>query len=380
MTAATHHRLRALAVALAVLPVLPAAAQRPPVTVPAAGTTATRFTHAFDRAAPQPLQLWAPRTVLGFDEVVHGHGRLHVTCTDVPAHGRCPRSDTGEGPAGRRPILLEFHEQRSGQRREVAVSGWLERVEWERSCSDDYWDKSEYPLWTSATRECHVPPAGSAATLQVAAMDFATLVAGRWRAELHLDVRSGVGGAVLGRHVLIVEVTVSDPGRASIHLPEHGASAARMDLQLKRRNHPPPASLSGEAVLDMCLYDGLGSHSSALTLVAREEGPGVPGRPPGVFSVWHHGGGRAPHERIDYRLHLLHAGRTIALAPEAPTVLAGIDSAELRPVLLPGMDQTVHCIPTPLTFITPPVLAADKRDGRYQGELTLEMRLPTRRP
>ncbi|PAL06172.1 hypothetical protein B8W90_11810, partial [Staphylococcus hominis] len=48
----------------------PAAAQRPPVTTPAAGTTVTTLTHAFDRAAPQPLPLWAPRTVLGFDEVV----------------------------------------------------------------------------------------------------------------------------------------------------------------------------------------------------------------------------------------------------------------------------------------------------------------------
>ncbi len=197
----------------------PAAAQRPPVTTPAAGTTVTTLSHAFDRAAPQPLPLWTPRTVLGFDEVVHGHGRLHITCTDDPTRGRCPRSDTGEGPTGRQPILLEFHEPRSGQRREIGVSGWMERVEWERSCSDDYWDKSEYPLWTSATRECHVAPAGTAATLQVAASDIGALVAGRWRAELHLDVRGGVGGAVLGRHVFVLEVTVTDTERAAIHLP-----------------------------------------------------------------------------------------------------------------------------------------------------------------
>ena len=360
--------------------VAPAAAQRPPVTTPAAGTTVTTLSHAFDRAAPQPLQLWAPRTVLGFDEVVNGHGRLHVTCTDVPANGRCPRSDTGEGPTGRQPILLEFHEPRSGQRREVAVSGWMERVEWERSCSDDYWDKSEYPLWTSATRECHVAPAGTAATLQVTSTDIGTLVAGRWQAELHLDVRGGVGGAVLGRHVFVLAVTVTDPDRAAIHLPEHGGSAGQVDLQLQLRAVPPPASIGGEAVLEVCLYDGLGAHSSQLVLVARDRGPDVPGRPRDAFSVWHHAGGRAPHERIDYRLQLLHAGTTIDLHREAHTVLAGIDSAELRPVLLPGMDQSVHCVPTPLTFITPRVPAAEKRDGRYQGDLTLEMRLPTRRP
>jgi hypothetical protein len=371
---------RALLVVLALLFALPAAAQRPPVTVPPGGTTVTTLAHAFDRAAPLPLSLWRPRTVLGFGEVALGHGRLHVTCTDVPARGRCPRNDTGEGPTGRRPILLEFHEQRSGQRREVGVTGWLERAEWERTCSDDYWDKSEYPLWTSAIRDCHVPPAGTAATLDVPALELGTLVAGRWRAELHLDVRGGAAGAVLGRHVFVLEVTVSDTARAAIHLPDFGASAGQVDLQLQLRPSPPPASVGGEAVLDVCLYDGLGSHSSQLVLIARDGGPGVPGRPREHFSVWHQGGGRAPHDRLDYRLQLAHAGQSIALHPDTHTVLAGIDTAALRPVVLPGMDQAVHCVPTPLTLVTPRVPAAGKRDGRYQGDLTLEMRLPTHRP
>lgn len=358
----------------------PAAAQRPPVTLPAAGTTVTTHHHAFDRSTPQSLQLWTPRTVLGFQEVIHGHGRIHVTCTDTPARGRCPRTDSGEGPTGRSPIQLEFHEQRSGQRSVIAVIGLLERVEWERACSNDYWDKSEYPLWTSATRECHVAPGGTAATLEIAARDIALLVAGRWQAELHLDVRSGLGGAVLGRHVFVLEVIVTDPDRAAIHFPEQGGSVAPMDLQLQVRTHPPPASVGGEGVLEMCLYDGLGSLSSQLVLIARDGGPDVPGRPQGHFSVWHPRGGRAAQDRIDYRLQLLHAGRRIDLPRDAHTVLDGIDSAELRPVLLPGMEQTVHCVPTPLTFLTPPFPAADKRDGRYQGDLTLEMRLPTGRP
>jgi len=369
-----------IAIALALLPALPAAAQRPPVTVPTPGTTLTTLQHAFDRAAPQPLQLWPPRTVLGYQDGTHGHGGLHVTCTDVPARGRCPRSDSGEGPTGRRAVQLEFHEQRSGQRREIGVTGWLERIEWERTCSEDYWEKSEYPLWTSTTRECHIAPSGTAATLQLEAMDLAALVAGRWQAELHLDVRSGLGGAVLGRQVFVLDVTVTDPGRAAIHLPGHGAAGARMDLQLELRRQPPPASVGGQGVLDMCLYDGLGSLSSQLVLIARDGGPDVPDRPPPLFSVWHQGGGRALHERIDYRLQVLHGGRRLDLHPGVHTLLEGIDTAELRPVVLPGMDQPVHCVPTPLTFLTPRFPAADKREGRYEGDLTLEMRLPTRRP
>ena len=60
-------------------------------------------------------------------------------------------------------------------------------------------------------------------------------------------------------------------------------------------------------------------------------------------------------------------------------LLRGIDTAELRLVMLPDMNQWVYCVPTPLTLETPRVPASEKREGYYDGRLKLEMRLPTDR-
>ncbi|WP_325051575.1 CfaE/CblD family pilus tip adhesin [Stenotrophomonas sp. ZAC14D2_NAIMI4_7] len=53
---------------------------------------------------------------------------------------------------------------------------------------------------------------------------------------------------------------------------------------------------------------------------------------------------------------------------------------KLRLVVLPGMTQPVFCVPTPLTLETPSFDASSKRHGHYEGELQVELRLPTSRP
>ena len=48
--------------------------------------------------------------------------------------------------------------------------------------------------------------------------------------------------------------------------------------------------------------------------------------------------------------------------------------------MLPGISQPVYCVPTPLTLLTPPTPVASKRPGLYEGELTVELRVPTAKP
>lgn len=364
-----------LCILVLLLPAAVAQAQRPPLTVPPGGTTSVTLAHGFDRAAPQALELWAPRTVLGYDQGTQGYGRLHVTCTDDPARGRCPQADTGQGPVGPASLHLEFREQRSGQRITLALTGSLERIEWERTCSDDYWDKAVFPLWTSGHRDCHIPPSGTAATLLLEASEIVQLVAGRWRGELHLDLRHA-GGALVGRRVFVLEIVVSDHTRATLHLPAFGSSTGRVQIPLDYRALPLPASIGGSAVLDLCLYDGVGAHSPSLLLGAHDAGPEA-GR---AFSIWHEGGGSGAQDRIDYELRLHHGDRELALDNHAELTLDGMDSAALRAVTLPGLPHPVYCVPMALRLQVPRVPAAGKRHGRYHGALLLHMRLPTRRP
>ncbi len=60
--------------------------------------------------------------------------------------------------------------------------------------------------------------------------------------------------------------------------------------------------------------------------------------------------------------------------------LNGIDSAELRLVVLPGMSLPVYCVPTPLTLEVPRVDASSKTEGYYQGNLTIVLNVPTGTP
>ncbi len=353
-------------------------AQRPPLTTPATGVITTEVARSFDRSAPEALELWAPRTVLGYGEVDLNYGKIHLTCGADPALGRCPTRDTGES-SGRSRFTLQFAEARSGQRMDIAVTGWLERVEWQRNCSTDYWNRADFPLWTSFQNQCIVPPGGTGAALMLQSEDIGELVAGRWTAELRLHLRIDPDGPIIATHVFKFDLTITDRDRVMIYLPEFGLAPPLVGLQLDYRPVPYPATIGGTTVLDMCLYDGIGSQSEYLGITARDMGPAAPGRPDTQYSVWHRDGGREPHDRVDYQLTLAYNGQRIALRNNDEVLLRGIDTAELRLVMLPGMNQWVYCVPTPLTLDTPRVPAADKREGYYQGRLTLEMRLPTTR-
>ncbi|MBH1835990.1 pilin protein [Stenotrophomonas maltophilia] len=356
-----------------------ALAQRPPATTPATGVITTDIVRTFDRSAPEALELWAPRTVLGYGEVELGYGKIHLTCDEDPAYGRCPTRDTQEGPVSHASFPLQFRELRSGQDIGIDVVGWTERAEWQRTCSDDFWDKNRYPLWSSTTRDCQIPPGGTAARLIIHSEDVGNLVAGRWRAELRLNLRIDPDGPIVATHVFRFDLTITDRDRTMIYLPEFGMAEPLVGLQLDYRPVPSPGTIGGTAVLDMCLYDGMGSQSEYLAITARDMGPSAPGRPASQYSVWHRDGGREAQDRLDYQLTLDHSGQKIALRNNEEVLLRGIDTAELRLVMLPDMNQWVYCVPTPLTLETPRVPASEKREGYYDGRLKLEMRLPTDR-
>lgn len=355
-----------------------ALAQRPPATTPATGVITTDIVRTFDRSAPEALELWAPRTVLGYGEVGLGYGKIHLTCGDEPEYGQCPTRDTGDS-SGRSRFPISFSEARSGQKIDVAVTGWLERVEWERNCTVDYWNNAEFPLWSSFQNECMVPPGGTGAALQLHSDDVQQLVAGRWTAELRLNLRVDPDGPIIATHVFRFDLTITDRDRTMIYLPEFGMAEPLVGLQLDYRPIPSPGTIGGTAVLDMCLYDGMGSQSEYLAITARDMGPSAPGRPASQYSVWHRDGGREAQDRLDYQLTLDHSGQKIALRNNEEVLLRGIDTAELRLVMLPDMNQWVYCVPTPLTLETPRVPASEKREGYYDGRLKLEMRLPTDR-
>ncbi|HHA2819689.1 TPA: CfaE/CblD family pilus tip adhesin [Stenotrophomonas maltophilia] len=353
-------------------------AQRPPETHPSSARQ--DIVMSWDRSAmPGDIELWAPRTVLGYDHLapLRQYGRLFVTCgSGNPEGGKCPLSDTEESGSAISSVRVVFTEARSGLRTEVVISGALQRIHASQFCFLDYWEPQQRPLWTSYINNCRQePPGGTGATLWLSSREVQRLVAGRWSAKLKLETKRPPD-ELLAETEFTFDFTITDYDAVSIYFPEFPQTTPNVDLNLSY--DPLAQTVGGRKPLDMCLYDGLGSQSEYLGLTVTD----TSGRPPGAlgYSLWHDDGGSNDDQRLDYMIELEHAGVRRRMANGVEEQLRGIDTAKLRLVLLPGMTQPVFCVPTPLLLTTPRVPITEQRAGGYEGQLKVELRLPTTRP
>lgn len=358
-----------------------ASAQRPPETHPSSDHQTITLT--FDRSSPPgDVVLWAPRTVLGYStDTTLKYGTIHLTCiseTDSGA-GKCPVRGDESPTAKTSTVALRMIERRSGFRSEVQISGALKRVMSGRACSLDYWEPGTQALWAAQYSLCvNDEPIGTGLELALPAGELRKLVAGRWNAELILNLRADPTGPILATYTFAFDLTITDHNNVAIYFPLFDFSAPLVDLNLQYNPISHPPSIGGSTVLDMCLYDGLGSQSEFLGVTVRNRDPRPPG--PSGFSVWHEDGATTDRDRVDLTISLDHDGRKVPMTNGVEQELRGIDTAKLRLVVLPGMIQPVYCVPTPLTLETPSFDASTKRHGHYEGELQVELRLPTSRP
>ena len=184
---------------------------------------------------------------------------------------------------------------------------------------------------------------------------------------MRLKIKADPAAAPVATATFNFDFTVTDYDAISIYFPTFDTVAPLVNLDL--RYDPIQKVVGGRKQLDMCLYDGLGSQSEYLDVTVRDSGP----RPPAGsdFSLWHRDGGSDASQRLDYRVHLDYGGHRLAMKHNVKQQLRGIDSAQLRLVMLPGISQPVYCVPTPLTLETPPTPIASQRPGLYEGELTV---------
>lgn len=356
-------------------------AQQPPETHPA--SEQRNVVLSYDRGTlPGDQVLWAERTVLGYSTDTNlKYGQIHITCgsNSDSGKGRCPTEDSLEDSSAGGTIRLRFIERRSGLRTEMELHGWIQRAASVANCGD-YWAVRQRPFWTSFGSPCvGRPPGGTGVALALPQRELEKLVAGRWDATLELFLRADPAGPVLATYTFTFDLTITDRDAMSIYFPEFDQVAPRVGLNIDYNPIGQP-SIGGRANLDMCLYDGLGSQSEYFEVTLRDDRRGAPGRPAGMFSVWHHTGGTEDRHRLDYEVVMDHNGSRLPLHNDRVEILRGIDTARLRLVLLPGMTHPVYCVPTPLSLITPRVPASTKAEGYYQGQLQVEFTLPTAGP
>ncbi|MFY0184812.1 CfaE/CblD family pilus tip adhesin [Stenotrophomonas sp. PUT21] len=333
---------------------------------------------------PGDQVLLSPRTVLGHStDLALNYGALHLLCQSDSdsSTGRCPVRGSANSSGARSTVYVRFKERRSGLTADLAVQGWLERVDAVATCSPGYWQGVERELWSSAGGGLCAgrKPAGTGAALALPSEQLRNLVAGRWDAVLVLALHKDESSGELARYTFVFDLTVTDHDRVSIYFPEYDQATPHVGLNVKYNPFPTP-TIAGRRELEMCLYDGLGSQSNYLEVTISDSGRVAPGRPLDRFSVWHEGGGGAERDRLDYKIQLQHAGVPISMENGRLQPLSGIDTADLRLVVLPGMSQPVYCVPTPLTLEMPRVDASTKANGYYSGNLRILMNVPTTTP
>lgn len=356
-----------------------ARAQWPPETHPADQNRDIVMT--WDRSAvPGDVELWAPRTVLGFShDLTMKYGQIHVVCGSASdsEFGKCPTEGIPAISTGTTEIALRLVELRTGLHAEIHVLGSLQRIMSDWGCSPDYWDSSQRMLHEAFWVTCGPDqPIGTGAKLVVPSFELARLVAGHWQATMRLKVKADPAVAPVATATFNFDFTVTDYDAISIYFPGFDGVAPLVNMDL--RYDPIRKVVAGRKEVDMCLYDGVGSQSEFLGVTVRDSGPRPP--PGRDFAVWHQDGGSDDTQRLDYQVGLNYGGNLLAMKHGEEQLLRGIDSAQLRMVLLPGIGQPVYCVPTPLTLETPPTPIASKRPGLYDGELTVELRVPTAKP
>ncbi|VVD75057.1 CfaE/CblD family pilus tip adhesin [Pandoraea fibrosis] len=194
---------------------------------------------------------------------------------------------------------------------------------------------------------------------------------GTWKAHLKLkQLKWDPGFPQVAVANAEITLHVTDTKSVQIFLPEHNTTTPTVDLGLTGQVSRDGRT-TGSRNIDMCLYDGFGSHSSYFDVTVKD-GLSLPQREPSSFSVVRDGtSGQLLRERIDYGVTYLHNGQRKSLNNGETIRLPGGNNTEVRQVYLPNIPVPVMCKPMPLTLETPEFSAKEKSAGSYTGKLKI---------
>ncbi|EDM3692493.1 hypothetical protein CSM81_23580 [Salmonella enterica subsp. enterica serovar Infantis] len=83
-----------------------------------------------------------------------------------------------------------------------------------------------------------------------------------------------------------ITLDMTDRNHGAIYLPTFGNATPRVDLNLRTKplSTAPGGEVSGQAAIDVCLYDGYNSNNNWLK-VTLSDLRNIPGRQADIFSV-----------------------------------------------------------------------------------------------
>ncbi|WP_339505134.1 CfaE/CblD family pilus tip adhesin [Pseudomonas sp. RL_105y_Pfl2_101] len=341
---------------------------------------------SFDRAAPASDHYLWTRKMHGYSDTNFNYRQMLFVClsSSDPKNGACPTSNSGN--AGISSISLRFTERRSRLSQVLVVRGYMERYFTNSGCFTTGWGTRQHHLTSNNHQVCgdQISPRGSASTIWIPQSELARLPSGGvWTAQLRLKLKTYASQPIGAANTYTVDfkLDVTDHNNMQIYLPAYGVSTPLVDLNLRTRplSNGPGGIVSGQTVVDACLYDGYNANSQRYEIRVTGTNP-VPGMD-GRFFVHHASGGIGERNRIEYKVRTRTAnlGETQHVSGQ-PVSFTGINNADIRAVRLPNVPFPVVCTPWPITLQTPAFNQIDKNTGQYRGELKLEFTPSTSSP
>ncbi|WP_419246413.1 CfaE/CblD family pilus tip adhesin [Serratia sp. NFX21] len=272
-------------------------------------------------------------------------------------------------------ITLTFTEQRSNLSTQLRLTAYMEATRASDLCTSY---SALTPLDAAPHRSCEDGSTFSekAITAYLPQTELAKLpVGGIWKARLVLNETQWSPYIKLATFSADITLDVTDKNNGAIYLPAFGSATPRVDLNLRTQplSTAPGGEVSGQANIDMCLYDGYNSNSPWLK-VALSDLQTVTGRPTDVFSLRRDGSsGTVAADRVDYRITLNYNNQPQTVNNGQDITLASVNSTLIRPVVLPGIAFPVICTPTPLTLNVLPFAKLSKAAGHFSGTLRVTL-------
>ncbi|WP_232020751.1 CfaE/CblD family pilus tip adhesin [Serratia quinivorans] len=273
-------------------------------------------------------------------------------------------------------ITLTFTEQRSNLSTQLRLTAYIEATRANGLCAI-YAPLT--PLDAAGFRTCIADGTTYSEKIITAYLPQTELaklpVGGIWKARLVLNEMQWDPKIKLATFSADITLDVTDKNNGAIYLPAFGSATPRVDLNLRTQplSTAPGGEVSGQANIDMCLYDGYNSNSPWLK-VALSDLQTVTGRPTDVFSLRRDGSsGTAAADRVDYRITLNYNNQPQTVNNGQDITLASVNSTLIRPVVLPGIAFPVICTPTPLTLNVLPFAKLSKAAGHFSGTLRVTL-------
>lgn len=339
------------------------------------------YTVAYDKSAlpAARLTLWDyERAGDNIDPAIRSRDSWNCLSASDSSHGACPATSVwgGAGIGSATSIRLRFTEQRSRLSVDLNVTAAKYLYANPANACPPFG-----PQWINEamTTGCQdgVPYNGQTLSAYIDSAEYQKIpTGGVWQASLILkQIEWGPGLPQVATWTANITLDVTDRHHGDIYLPAFGTAAPLVDLNLRTQplSTAVGGQVSGGTTLDACLYDGYNANSSWLKLTVSDL-LAAGGRAADVFSVVRAGGNLGDaSSRVDYRVSLSYNGKPQVVSNGAEINLAGVNSALIRPVSLPGISFPVVCTPTPLTLSVLPFAKAAKTAGRYTGVLRLTL-------